>query len=242
MTSHNSSKKNGAKDVKEITDEDRQALMDVFDVNKDGKLSDEELAGIVKSYNSKQVTNEKALEILKRYDTNGDGSMDESEVQHFKHQMDINETNARYAGYSASFARVFRYLAFTSDFGEALRPVVSKTIVNGSYAVAIGYCFADVGWEAYKLKQRNYVTEKGEPMSMTQCIVERSAFQAIASMAVPTLVIHTSVDIAKKVTKKIGRFTKWGPSVVGLSIIPLLPMYLDAPVGKLDLLVTSCAH
>lgn len=38
----------------------------------------------------------------------------------------------------------------------------------GTYAVAIGYCFIDVGYEAYKLKNRGYVTEKNHPMSMSQ--------------------------------------------------------------------------
>jgi fission process protein 1 len=215
-----------------ISADERKVLMEVYDTDKNELLSDAELAAIVKDYNDKKVTSEKALTVLKRFDVDGNGVIDGTEVLQFKHRVDMNETNARYAAYSASFARAFRYLAFTSDFGEALRPVVSKAIVNSSYAVAIGYCFADVGWEAYKLKKRNYLTEKGEPMSMTQCIVERSTFQAVASIAVPTLVVHTAVDIAKKVTTRVGRYTKWGPSIVGLSIIPLLPMYIDHPVGK----------
>ena len=100
----------------------------------------------------------------------------------------------------------------------------------GSYAVAIGYCFADVYWEGYKHYKRGNITEHGQPMSLTQVVVERATFQAIASMAVPTFVIHTSVDIAKRTLRKVGRFQKWGPSIVGLSIIPLLPLYLDEPV------------
>ena len=67
-------------------------------------------------------------------------------------------------------------------------------------------------------------------MSMTQMVVERSAFQAIASIFVPFMLIHSAVDIAKHVTRRMGRFTRWGPSVFGLSIIPLLPLYLDEPV------------
>ena len=68
-------------------------------------------------------------------------------------------------------------------------------------------------------------------MSMTQVIVERSIFQAIASIAAPFLVIHTTVDVATKAFKKyLPKYTKFGPSIVGLSIIPLLPMYLDHPV------------
>lgn len=66
---------------------------------------------------------------------------------------------------------------------------------------------------------------------MTQVIVERTTFQAVASIGGPFLVIHTTVDLAKHAFKKYApRFTKFGPSIVGLSIIPLLPVYLDEPV------------
>ena len=38
---------------------------------------------------------------------------------------------------------------------------------------------ADVAWEAYKLKKRDYKTENGAPMTMPQLLVERSTFQVI---------------------------------------------------------------
>lgn len=71
--------------------------------------------------------------------------------------------------------------------------------------------------------------KKYKEMTVNQMIVERSTFQALASLALPALVIHQSVHTAKNVFKRMGRFTKWGPSIVGLSIIPLLPVCLDAP-------------
>jgi fission process protein 1 len=122
-------------------------------------------------------------------------------------------------------------IKYILDFGEAFRPIVNARIVTGTYLIAIGYCVADVGWEAYKLRKRGYVHEKtNEKMSMTQLVIERSVFQAIASVIVPFLVIHTTVDVGKKVCKRIGRFQKWGPTIVGLSIIPFLPLCLDHPV------------
>eukprot|EP00951_Prasinocladus_malaysianus_P022171 scaffold185170_cov44-Prasinocladus_malaysianus.AAC.2 len=42
-----------------------------------------------------------------------------------------------------------RYLAFTSDVGEAMRPVVSPRIVNASYAIAGGYMIGDVIYQGY---------------------------------------------------------------------------------------------
>ncbi len=111
-----------------------------------------------------------------------------------------------------------------------MRPVASARLVTGSYVVAFGYCVTDVAYEAYKLKKNNYRHEKtGHEMSMAQILVERSSFQFVASLAGPAIIIHTAVDLAKKAAAKFNRFQKWGPSIVGLAVIPLLPMYLDEP-------------
>ena len=80
------------------------------------------------------------------------------------------------------------------------------------------------------MKKRGFKSEKGEPMSVTQMVVERSTFQLLASIVGPFAVIHTAVDQSSKFFKKINKFKKWGPSVVGLSLIPILPMILDEPV------------
>jgi fission process protein 1 len=63
-------------------------------------------------------------------------------------------------------------------------------------------------------------------------VVERSTFQLVASLVIPAVVIHSSVDFAKHFTKRIGRFQKWGPSIFGLAIIPLLPVFLDEPAEQ----------
>ena len=211
-----------------ITNEDRKKLLELYDHNKDGKLSSDELKMVVNQYNLGTLKDKQILDIVSKYDVNNDKHIDPDEFLEFEHEIQLQETAARYAGYAARI----RYLAFTSDFGEALRPIVHKRIVNATYAIAFGYCFADVGYEAYKLHKRNYVTEKNVPMSLSQCIVERAAFQTLASVVIPFAVIHTTVDIAKKAFKKIGRFQRFGPSIVGLAVIPLLPMYLDHPVER----------
>mmetsp|Transcript_24979 Transcript_24979/g.25594 ORF Transcript_24979/g.25594 Transcript_24979/m.25594 type:complete len:239 (-) Transcript_24979:64-780(-) len=217
---------------KKLTQEDIKVLIDSYDINKDNKLSEEEIEKLIYDIktSNKNVSNE-IKKILLKFDENGDGILDEKELLNAQHEISINNT-LRVAGYTGVYARLFRYLAFTSDFGEALRPVVKVGLVNLSYAISIGYCFADVGIEAYNLHERGYKTHDGKPMTMTQCVVERSVFQALASIIVPFGVIHSAVAVGKKVFNKIGRFQKFGPSLVGLSIIPLLPMYLDHPVEQ----------
>ena len=216
-----------------ITPEEHKLLVDKYDKDKSGNLDDDEIAQLIKEVSEGKIADDDIKRVIDRFDANKDGKLDHEELKELHEHVKLQDTAARYAGYTVGLSRLFRYLAFTSDFGEALRPVVSKTIVNGTYAVAIGYCFADVGWEAYKLKERGYKTDKGTPMSMSQLVIERSTFQAIASVALPFAIIHTAVDGTKHLCHKVQglkRFAKWGPSIIGLSIIPLLPMYLDEPV------------
>lgn len=209
---------------KKLTPEEVSLLIKEYDVNHDGLLSEDEIKTIL---NDSQAKNE-VKNIVMKFDENGDGILDENEKKRAESEI-LMDSSLRVAGYTGVYARLFRYLAFTSDFGEALRPVVKVGLVNLSYAIAIGYCFADVGIEAYNLHERGYLTRDGKPMTMTQCVVERSVFQGLASILLPFGIIHTTVGVGKNFFGKIGRFTKFGPSILGLSIIPLLPMYLDHP-------------
>merc|ERR1712110_701533 len=59
--------------------------------------------------------------------------------------------------------------------------------------------------------------------------IETTVFQGVASLAIPSLIIHQAVHFAKhRVRKTKGFMRKWGPSIVGLSLIPLMP-YIDEP-------------
>ncbi|RYG64645.1 hypothetical protein EON64_13555 [archaeon] len=185
--------------------EDRELLTKIANSNKDEVLSHEEVAKLIADYNRGQLKDERLVSIFRKYDKDGNGQICQVEMADMHHELGLGETTARYAGYSAVAARAFRYLAFTSDFGEALRPVVNARLVTGSYAVALGYCVADVGYEAYKHVQRNYLTEHQEPRPLAQVVVERAAFQAVASLAVPALLIHTTVDVSKKFFARINR-------------------------------------
>lgn len=220
------------KDPKTIlTDEELQVLLKHYDRNKDQKLSEEEIAKLVDDcVENPETVPEEVKRVLKKYDTDGNGKIDKEEVQALVHDVHLADGKLRYAGYSAAFARLFRYLAFTSDVGEALRPVASARLVTATYAVAFGYCGVDVAYEAYKVHKNGNKNDKGHPTTVTQVIVERSVFQAVASLALPAFIIHSAVDVAKHAFKRVGKFQKWGPSVVGLACIPLLPMYLDEPV------------
>ena len=56
-----------------------------------------------------------------------------------------------------------------------------------------------------------------------------ATFQGIASLALPMVVIHQAVHAAQYATRRMGRFTRWGPTIAGLALIPALPYAIDEP-------------
>jgi fission process protein 1 len=122
---------------------------------------------------------------------------------------------------SAALANA-RYTAYSSDVGEAFRPVVPEWAVRGTYGLAIAYICGDVGLTTYN----ESLKPEGNP---TRAFVHASVFQGIASLALPMFIIHQAVHAAQYATKRIGRFTKWGPTLAGLALIPALPYAVDEP-------------
>ncbi|KAJ9114538.1 hypothetical protein QFC20_001412 [Naganishia adeliensis] len=130
-----------------------------------------------------------------------------------------------------------RYTAYTSDIGEAFRPVVAPWIVKGAYGISWMYLLGDVSYETYKAKVRgpsqlDLATGLSENSRLGMVFVKRSIFQAVASMALPAFTIHTAVKQATKAfrTAKSPRVKAWGPTVTGLAIVPFLPYLFDHPV------------
>ena len=141
----------------------------------------------------------------------------------------------RYGGYlfllkrfTVLAAKKVRFLAFTSDVGEAVRPVVPNWVVNATYGVAFAYCVGDVAYVGYK------ESKKGEAGNVPRAVAFQTVFQGLASIAVPYLIIHTAVHQSQKFClKRAPKYAVIVPSVIGLAIIPLLPMCCDEPVEHL---------
>jgi fission process protein 1 len=115
-----------------------------------------------------------------------------------------------------------RYTAYSSDVGEAFRPVVPEWAVRGTYGLAVSYILGDIGYTTY----RESLRPEGNPI---RACVHATIFQGIASLALPMFIIHQAVHAAQVASKRIGRFTKWGPTIAGLALIPLLPYAVDEP-------------
>ncbi len=139
--------------------------------------------------------------------------------------LKTTDTNARYIAYSRLLARLSRYLAFTSDVGEAFRPLAHPYVVKGTYGISWLYVIGDVAFEGKKEKEKGSDSRK-----VNLVMAERAVFQVVASMAIPAFLIHSSVHFVSNACKKYGRFQKWGPTFAGLALIPFLPLFLDEPV------------
>ncbi|KZP24610.1 hypothetical protein FIBSPDRAFT_821908 [Athelia psychrophila] len=157
-------------------------------------------------------------------------------------QVDSTDSDLRYAAYGARLRTALRagtrYVAYTSDVGEAFRPVVPPAIVTAAYGISWLYLTGDVGYEAYKAHRNGpsplEAAHFSEPTRVGMVAVKRAAFQSIASMALPALTIHTAVAQAKRAFAGVQnpRIKTWGPTVTGLAIVPVLPFLFDHPVEK----------
>ncbi|ORY78082.1 mitochondrial 18 KDa protein-domain-containing protein [Leucosporidium creatinivorum] len=154
-------------------------------------------------------------------------------------EIDTTETPARYLAFLARIRPVLqpatRYLAYTSDVGEAARPVVAPKIVTAAYGVSWLYLIGDTGYEGYKAKLRS---DKYCPESQMEVVglgvAKRAIFQATASMLFPSLTIHSIVKYSSQAIKRYNFrnlfVQRWGASLLGLSFIPALPYIFDEPV------------
>ncbi|KAG6866525.1 hypothetical protein C0991_003069 [Blastosporella zonata] len=150
------------------------------------------------------------------------------------------DSDVRYLAYGARLRTALRagtrYIAYTSDVGEAFRPVVPPWVVTAAYGVSWLYLAGDVGYESYKAHHRGptpiEAANFSEPTRIGITAVQRAAFQSIASMALPAFTIHTAVAQAKKAFKNTQnvRLKTWGPTATGLAIVPILPYLFDHPV------------
>ena len=84
-----------------------------------------------------------------------------------------------------------------------------------------------------------------EPTRLSLVAVKRSVFQGVASMALPAFTIHTAVRQAGRQFAKSSNMTvkRWGPTMVGIGLVPALPFLFDHPVGTaVDRFLERCTY
>ncbi|KAI0036014.1 mitochondrial 18 KDa protein-domain-containing protein [Vararia minispora EC-137] len=156
--------------------------------------------------------------------------------------VDSTDSGVRYAAYAARLRTALRassrYIAYTSDIGEAFRPVVPPAIVTAAYGISWLYLAGDVSYESYKAHRKGPTPREAaafsEPARLGLIATKRATFQSIASMALPALTIHTTVSQTKRFWARAStpRLRVWGPTASGLAVVPILPYLFDHPVER----------
>jgi len=129
----------------------------------------------------------------------------------------------------------YRLTAFTSEFGESLRPLMHVWKVRATYAVSWTYVLLDV-----LLRTGDEVALRGRTWRVLRTLLFFSIFHTVATMLIPAFVIHSAVHSAQHALEVLtprvpwleGSHLWWVPTAIGLVLIPLMPL-LDAPVEGL---------
>ena len=135
---------------------------------------------------------------------------------------------AKGAAAKAAVGDAARYVAYSSDVGESMRPVLRPWMVNATYGVAVGYVLYDAGSDVKRKMDAGHSTEV-----LLATGTYKLVFHGLVSLAMPAVIIHSAVHqahdlFAREAFSKMPRVVKWGPSAVGLGLIPLMPL-LDPP-------------
>ncbi|KAJ1627722.1 mitochondrial 18 KDa protein-domain-containing protein [Pavlovales sp. CCMP2436] len=120
-----------------------------------------------------------------------------------------------------------RLVGYSNEVGEAFRPLISRTAVHGSYALAFAYVIGDAADKASKAGQK--AKAQGEPpaLQMLTTAADVISWQTIASVAVPGMIINRVVALAGFAFRRAGRPPGWGPTFIGLATVPLIVKPID---------------
>mmetsp|Transcript_8374 Transcript_8374/g.35046 ORF Transcript_8374/g.35046 Transcript_8374/m.35046 type:complete len:190 (+) Transcript_8374:19-588(+) len=130
-----------------------------------------------------------------------------------------------------------RYVGYTNEIGEAMRPVIPRLFVNASYAVAIGYALADTvhkGSLAYKNGQKKDLTPSQCWRLACDSAGYTAVWQTLASVVVPPFFIHKMVNFSRYLLRNhtsLPQSTRrWISVGCGIGIIPLIIHPIDYSV------------
>jgi len=110
-----------------------------------------------------------------------------------------------------------------------MRPILRPWMVNATYGIAIGYVFLDTGVEVRRKQHLGH-----DVNTLTGTALHRLVFHGAVSLLLPAVIIHTAVHQShhlfhsRPYFERMPRLVRYGPTAVGLAIIPFLPI-VDEP-------------
>ncbi len=117
-----------------------------------------------------------------------------------------------------------RSLAYASEMGESVRPIVGTNFVRFTYGLSWMYIFVDT--ILCSKENKPYGSE-----AVKYSVLDRLLFHSLASMTLPALVIHSIVKYSCKFVAKTRirgtRFERYFPTLIGLSSIGFICHPID---------------
>ncbi|PWZ03606.1 hypothetical protein BCV70DRAFT_170444 [Testicularia cyperi] len=102
--------------------------------------------------------------------------------------IDLENGPSRYAAYAMRLKTVIvsssRYVAYSSDIGEAFRPLTNPSAVRAAYGISWAYILGDVGYAGYKAAKQYEAlaaTSAATPVSSFETEAARFADHALTS-------------------------------------------------------------
>lgn len=123
-----------------------------------------------------------------------------------------------------------RALAYTNEVAESVRYLSHPAVIKGAYGVSFGYVAVDT---MHRVGQHH--TKEGFNETAKYQLGDSLLWHGTASMALPSLTIHTGVKVAKQMSSslKSPRARAAVPVAVGLGMIPLIIHPIDEGVNYL---------
>lgn len=134
-----------------------------------------------------------------------------------------------------------RYAGYANEVGESFRYKFPLFVVP-SFALAVGYCFADAsasGWKAYTCEHRSKTSDNDNVTNAVGAFADTLLWQRLASVMIPRACINMVVRAAQCFvqTSPPGRIptllATWVPTDAGLGSIPLIIHPIDHSVDYL---------
>ena len=122
-----------------------------------------------------------------------------------------------------------RYAGYANELGEAFRPLIPKSVVFGTYAVAIGYAGGDAIDKARVAKSKGFSDKKA-----FSAFGIAALWQLMASVTIPAFFVNKQVALTRQLLSswKPSQVKNFAPTCSGLVIIPFLPLILDPPITR----------
>ena len=129
-----------------------------------------------------------------------------------------------------------RYLGYANEVGESFRPLFPRMLIP-SYLLSIGYVLGDTRDKYVKAKSQE--TSSSTSLSLSSpwiSAMDALLWQSFASVIVPGITINRIVALSSKVWTGQGK--QFGPTTIGLMMIPLIIHPIDVAVeGCMDIAV-----